>query len=434
MSLAEPATLTSDFSAPNQVALAWSASSSTNLLGWLVEQKLGSGQWTRHPILDPSVLKVVINELPAGEAAFRVWTVDNYLELETKGTVKPVSPPPPPPPPPGNIGTKAGYLGFGPGSWPPASWTPYSGSWKNGSVKSATAHPRSAQIATNIVSRFGTPRSLVAGRSSLGIEEWAHPLYFVQPTDPTITLNITGSHGNLAATQKVQVPHGAQPAKGSDGHILLVYPDGSCIEVWACKQISWTNPVLTGVNGNRTSITGTGWDGIATASHACLLAGIIRPEELATRINHPLFCVIKAGSELLDYGFGVVGPSGGDGSFIRPAVKGDAHTSGSNLPPMGARLRLRYTAAEIAALPVPAYRKRIVEALAVEGSYFGDTGGGGVGFQLLSGATYTSLGYADPLVSLAQKEGVPKNSDGTYTFNVSSGVDWSRLEVVLPPT
>jgi len=101
-------------------------------------------------------------------------------------------------------------------------------------------------------------------------------------------------------------------------------------------------------------------------------------------------------------------------------------------PPLGARLQLTMSRAQIAALPVPAWKKAILRALARYGGYVGDTGGDGINFMFESSTMYTSFGFADPLVSFAQANGV-RQSGGRYVFDIAPGVDWARYLRVVPP-
>ena len=99
---------------------------------------------------------------------------------------------------------------------------------------------------------------------------------------------------------------------------------------------------------------------------------------------------------------------------------------------MGARFQLDMSDAEIDSLPVPAWKKTILRAMARYGMYFGDTGSGGWGIQMESGATYTSFGLPDALVTFARAAGVPGDGDD-YVFDVGAGIDWrSRLRVIDP--
>jgi hypothetical protein len=88
---------------------------------------------------------------------------------------------------------------------------------------------------------------------------------------------------------------------------------------------------------------------------------------------------------------------------------------------------------QIAALPVPEWKKTILRAMAQYGMIVGDTGGTwGIGID--SGVVYTSFGHPDQWVALAQQWHVPYYAgDRDYIFDLGSGVDWGRyLRVVSP--
>jgi hypothetical protein len=86
---------------------------------------------------------------------------------------------------------------------------------------------------------------------------------------------------------------------------------------------------------------------------------------------------------------------------------------------------------EIAALPVPAWKKTILRALAHYGAYVGEQAGAWslLGFE--GGPTYTSFGYPDQMAAFAASVGI-KSQGGTYYFDMASGVDWHRLRVIDP--
>lgn len=188
--------------------------------------------------------------------------------------------------------------------------------------------------------------------------------------------------------------------------------------------------MLTAAWGGRTRITGKGLKSGGTASGFGNLAGLIREPELAAgHINHALFVVLRcaaprSGSE-----------RGSVSSFVYPAANGGANCppSETNAPPLGARLTLAMSAAQINALPVPRWKKAILAALAEYGGYFGDTGGPGFALMFESSVSYTALGLANPFVTFAAANGVPQ-SGGRYVFEIGSGVEWAKyLRVLEPP-
>jgi hypothetical protein len=152
------------------------------------------------------------------------------------------------------------------------------------------------------------------------------------------------------------VQGGQAAATGSpsdpDAHLTLVDVDsGWEYDLWQVQRspirsrdgaqlnISW---------GGRARIDGSGLaadaNGQGTAAGFGNLAGRIRAEELlGGAINHALFIVIDCDN----------------GSFVYPARAHDkpCATDVANAPPMGARLQLAMSRAEIDALPVPEWKK-----------------------------------------------------------------------------
>jgi hypothetical protein len=242
---------------------------------------------------------------------------------------------------------------------------------------------------------------------------------------------------------RIPIPDAAQPALGDDGHMTVVTPDGWEYDFWRVQSKPRGGGTLTFSIGGRTRIDGDGIDSKATASNFGNLAGVIRAQELAAgRIDHALFIVVRCTSSGTGFGFNTVpGPSSSQGAWVYPASHGGARCSAADeagAPPMGARFKLAMSDSQINALSVPAWKKTILRALATYGGYVGDTGGSGFALQFESGATYTSFGATDPLVSFSKSSGVREGTGswaGTYAYNMASGVDWARyLQVVTPPS
>lgn len=328
-----------------------------------------------------------------------------------------------------------GWNGFGAGSWPGADWRPYAESSPFNQLAGASAvHPNSAAIVRKILS-WGQPANMVAGTSGT-TSDYGHPTYWSQPTDPLYTLRATGTPNAIQGT-RIPIPDAAQPARGSDGHMTVVTPEGWEYDFWQVASKPAGGGTLSFSIGGRIPIDGDGLDGKATASLFGNLAGIIRaPEMAAGEIDHALFIVLKCSSAKTDFGHGtVVGPAS-QSAYVWPATHGANRCSmleDVNAPPLGARLQLAMSDDQIAALDVPPWKKTILTALARYGGYFGDTGGSGFGLMFESGATYTAFGATDPLVTFAAQSGIPARA-GQHVFDVASGVEWARyLRVLVPP-
>ena len=113
----------------------------------------------------------------------------------------------------------------------------------------------------------------------------------------------------------------------------------------------------------RTSILGSGqMAGGGVTSGAALVAGAIRADELARGVvPHALFASTNCVTGTPIY------PGGSQGSLC---------TSGTG-PPIGARLQLTLTDAQINALGLPAWEAAILHAMHDYGVYILDTSGGG---------------------------------------------------------
>jgi hypothetical protein len=348
----------------------------------------------------------------------------------------------------------AGYRGFSSASLPDGLWTPFAprttptsgGSAFNRGTAAASEHPESPAMVKNLIAKWGTPKPIIVGKYNMWLADFSHPIYYAEPTDQLFSIEVTGSwfeYGSFQATKtpslKIPIPANAIPAVGSDGHLGVILPDGTKVDCWQAV-INRATGKVTATNASLNRIDGLGNDGFATAAHFDLAAGEMRHEELLNGlINHALFCVISGlGKNWPGFGFGV--KEGAKSDYVSPAGAGDAIVEAAYqkipFPPMGCWLRLAMTDDEIDGLNIPAYRKTIWKAWANEGALVGDTGGAGFEVHFGSGTPYVALGAVDPYVLLAQREGINPNSDGTYSFDIASGLatgEWeSRLQVLVP--
>jgi hypothetical protein len=328
----------------------------------------------------------------------------------------------------------AGWNGFGAGNWPTGHWRAYADSSPfNQPASSAAVLPNSSAMVQSAL-QWGAPGNMVdaAGASN----DWAHPTYYAQPSDPIFTLHaLSGS--KVLEGMKIPIPDAAKAAAGGDGHLTVVTPDGWEYDFWQVVSKPQGGGTLTYNGGGRTRIDGDGLGSYGTAAGFGNLAGMIRAQELAAgHIDHALFIVLKCTGSGANYGYGAKqSASGGDGGYVYPATHAASSCSSKdpNMPPAGARFQLAMSDAQIAGMAVPSWQKTILTALAHYGGYVGDTGGSGFGFMFESSTMYTSLGRSDPLAQLAQQSKVP-SWNGQYVFHVGEGVDWGqKLRVVAPP-
>src|SRR5204862_2802511 len=120
-------------------------------------------------------------------------------------------------------------------------------------------------------------------------------------------------------------------------------------------------------------------------------------------------------------------------AFVFPASTSDGSSGAFAAPAMGQRFYLAYSDAEVAALPLPPWKKAILEALVHYGFYIGDSGNYTLSFMWEGSLMYTPFGAPEPFATLAQEQRMTANSQGAYLFNLSEGVDWHRLRAIEPP-
>jgi hypothetical protein len=312
-----------------------------------------------------------------------------------------------------------GLGSFAVGNWPGACWRPYSDAspWNQRIPAGAKVDGNSAGVVQRLM-EYGTPQHLTAGEG----EDWQHPTYYSQATDPVYTLHCLEDWGRCALEGlQIRIPAAAKPAQGGDGHMTVVdQATGWEYDMWQVQSKPAAGGTLTMSWGGKTRIDGDGLGSEATASRFGNLAGVIRAQELrAGRINHALFMVVECDN----------------GGFVYPASKNGASCARSgrpttDAPAMGQRFQLNLTDEQIQALNVPAWKKTILRAMAEYGMYVGDTGTGSWGLQFESGSTYESFGVQDPLETFAADNNVT-NYKGTWVFNMRDGVDWAKhLRVV----
>lgn len=174
----------------------------------------------------------------------------------------------------------------------------------------------------------GTPLS-PAQRSELSAEavtvnstSYSVPVYQARPSDPMATVTDPGSVSHY------RIPAGAQPAAGSDAHMVVITPDGraedECWLMHALGPTSWACGYHARVELDSSGVA----DGVR-ASSASALGGLLRGEDLTgAPIRHAL-AVALPGSALRP---GWVAPATSeDGQPVQPYT---GHI------PMGTRLML----------------------------------------------------------------------------------------------
>jgi hypothetical protein len=346
------------------------------------------------------------------------WTV------QTSSSTPPEPEPTPEPTPTGRCPTS----GFAAGAWPPLCWRPFAAlSPFNRQVPASPALLAGSADKAGYLAAQGSPLPMGVNNADIA-EDWLHPYFFAKSTDPLYSLHCTESWGRCTVEgMQIRVPAGARAAAGGDGHMTVIQPDGWEYSMWQVGPIPANGGTINmSWSHGRTRIDGDGLYGGGTAAWFSNLAGIIRAQEMeAGQINHALFAIARCT----------------DGAAVYPAKAGTtARTcsslgvgSGGRSVPLGARLRLDMTDAQIDALAAPAWKKTILKALAHYGAIVGDTGAYGqkfsFGLQFESGTTYTAMGYPDKMAQWAAKNGFTSRPSYMSLGNV---VDWNRMRVLHP--
>jgi len=232
-------------------------------------------------------------------------------------------------------------------------------------------------------------------------------VYYSTAGDPKFTLHCVHDefgrpdNGCPIDGRRLRIPAGARPEgnlaivvgqpRAYDAHLVVVDQKGGWeYDLWQVQSTSsFTSTSGTGVTkglrargghvdfswGGRIRLAGTGTavDGApgdpvddSNAAHWAETAGRVRAEELvAGRINHSLFlntpCTANVPSLY------PADPAG------RAFTCSGTVTSDLGMLPLGTRVWLDMTSKRIAHLPIPAWKKPLLRALARYGGYIGDT-------------------------------------------------------------
>lgn len=257
----------------------------------------------------------------------------------------------------------------------------------------------------------GLPDASIQGGSN---QDYAHPVYLAAATDPLVTLaSGCGSDAGTTGSQ-IHIPAKARPTISSDAHMGVIQPNGAEWDFWSTTRQEGVGDWQTGdlINcqdsGNHSNIvTGSGSLPHSATSGAALSAGNLRVNELQnSSIPHALFVVVPSSN-----------------SYVYP---GQSNAAQGGSIPMGARLQLKYTDAQIDAMTgLATWEKTLLHQLHDYGLYALDTGGDGrVTYKWESPTQYTSFGGTNPGDAWVKTNSPPS----TWTPN---GINWSTdLQIV----
>lgn len=276
---------------------------------------------------------------------------------------------------------------------PGGTWRPFSDNspWNTPIPKQAELDPRSAEFAAQLAD--SCPKWPFM---SLNKDGYSIPVQFVDASKTPLrkVLGLPGreEHRDQRSRQPAPIPDDARPSVGSDAHLCVVdVQRGLCWDYWSVMRLDHREFAVAPWDWSETSwgvgsayvidLRGSGvrppagttpvWQEsfCARASGFPLIAGLIRPEELAAgRIDHAL---------ILAY------PRPRSRWFVPPAsaYQGDAGEANGLLwatenvgLPMGARVQYDPTI-QVDQLPVSVHAKTILRALQIYGAYIGDCSG-----------------------------------------------------------
>jgi hypothetical protein len=286
------------------------------------------------------------------------------------------------------------------------------------------------------------------------------PTYYGQSTDPTYSMtcswDIPGSvcsvesyPGHAPAGSLVQ---GNDPNNvNADRHLTFIDQlTNREYDLWGVSTSplpSGGGTIKTTWSGYTMAMTGDGraiGNGGGNAANVGNLAGRIRVEELNdaianhTYVNHAISIAVDCTNNQSVY----PARTGNAGRACH-ALAGMTDT---NAPPMGARIFLNMTFAQINALPVPEWKRVFLRTLSKYGAIINDTGSSFYfSWQTESGNQYTSMGVSDAWLAFAtnmraQQADWNVDGSGNYTGlwqNSNDGLDWtsavwSHLQVLDP--
>jgi hypothetical protein len=339
-----------------------------NLVQIWYTQCTGDKDDERNIMTDKELWQAAWKELTLTTISYPRWEKQNFNSGhwanakalgDQIGAVVPPPPPPPPPPP-----ATSSLYNVGPfGSLAP-DW--------NDSTKWDASSPTLVN-------------TLKAGVSSsnIAISGYGVAIFYVKTTDPTVSLTNTNNWGNAPSGTTFKCPSIAVPAKGTDGHLTLVQPDGSLVEMW--KAVRNGSNWICGAAG----VSPAGAHGYSSAacrgSSFTLPAGLVDPVEVANgSIEHALSVVISASIIRKAY--------------VDPSNDTDGEQVGTQFIPEGARICLN-PSADISGMSGLEFV--LAKALQRYGAFLVDrTSGPEFSILAVAPETWTALGQPDKWAGL----------------------------------
>ncbi len=285
--------------------------------------------------------------------------------------------------------------------------------WNNPLPDSPTLMSNSASMISSLFGSSGGMTGLPDGGQS-GSNDFSHPVYLAASTDPLVTIGSgCGTSAGISGTQ-IHVPAKAQYTASSDHHFGVIQPNGNEYDFWDTTgpNGAWTTGSTLGCSESgaySNIVTASGSLTYSATSGAALSAGNLRASELQNGvIPHALFVVIPSSN-----------------GYVYP---GTANAAQGGSIPIGARVQLKWTDAQIDAMTgQAAWEKTLLHQLHDYGIYVLDTGGDGyLTYKWESSTQFTSFGGTSPAAAW------DKTNNPPATWK-PAGINWSTDLIIVDP-
>jgi hypothetical protein len=191
------------------------------------------------------------------------------------------------------------------------------------------------------------------------------PLYIAQNSDPTFTVHCTAYRcpSVEGASIHIPIPYVVEHNGGGDGHFGVMSPDKTRVySFYQMKQPSGST--VNAASGMMLLTSGIGWStvygGASNAAQASFVAGTVTAYDLLRgKIEHAL--IVAAPCE--------------SGSVYPTIADPDGPCASGNGAPLGARIWLNMTDAQIDAQGMPPTKVTVAKALAHYGAFIMDSAG-----------------------------------------------------------
>ena len=290
--------------------------------------------------------------------------------------------------------------------------------WNESVPADAPLDPSSTAIVGAFENEIAKAEKAKKGLPSINTTAWSVPIYTVPAGQPTVRVTHAGTSSATAlqsAWDAVPLPAGAQPAAGTDKHLVVWQPSsGRLWEFWHLEDVgaSW-RASWGGAMRNASSDSGAygpgAWPGAASnwgasASSLSIAGGLITLEDLEKgEINHALAVAI---------------PNPRAGVYASPAQRTDGGSTEPLSLPEGAHLRLE-PGLDLASLHLPRLTLMMAEAAQRYGIFIRDT------------ASNVAFYAQDPIPTGANPyAGAQGYFEGESPAQLLASFPWSHLQLL----